>query len=113
MKKKYLILIFSIVLLNSCNNDDNNTTQEQFELSGTHWVNTADNDRFYTFINTFEYVYSEEGSSYSGTYFFNGNSGTMTGTNTNFEAGFVVNADILSVNQNQSNPDFEALYLKQ
>ena len=100
------------VLILSCDNDDDNSSK-QTELSGTQWVKTTDNTRHFTFISDTEYVYSENGNTYPGTYVFDGVNGTMTEDSSSFELSFKVNNDILSANQDTSDPDFEALYAKQ
>lgn len=113
MKKIFFVLFLNLTLIYSCDSDDDSTSNTPTGLSGTHWIKTTDNDRHFTFTSATEYVYSENGSTHPGTYVFNGTNGTMTETSSNFELEFQVNGNILSANQNTSNPDFEALYEKQ
>lgn len=111
MKKSLLFAILITFSFACSSDDDDQNTQEG--LSGTHWVKTTNNERHFTFTSTTEYVYSEGGSSYPGTYIYDGSEGVMTETSSNFELDFKVEGNILSANQDTSDPDFEALYEKQ
>lgn len=113
MKKNISTLLLSLILLFSCSNDNDSSTEDNNILSGTHWVKTTNSERHLTFKSTTEYVYSENGKTYSGTYTFDGSSGKMYEKSSSFVLDFKVNGDILSANQNTTNPDFEALYKKQ
>lgn len=116
MKKKIFILLFSLTLFYSCSNDDDNASDNKLELSlsGTHWVKIDNDDIHFTFTSSTQYVYEEIDGTFPGTYVFNGTSGKMIETvDPDFELEFKVNGDILSANQDTSDPDFEALYKKQ
>ncbi|MCF6297653.1 MAG: hypothetical protein L3J08_06670 [Flavobacteriaceae bacterium] len=110
MKKIFFTIMALGLFITSCNNDDDNSSS-QTELSGTQWTKSTDSNRHFTFTSTTEYVYSENGSTHPGTYVFDGTNGTMTETGDDID--FKVNNDILSVNQDTSDPDFESLYTKQ
>ena len=113
MRKSFLLISFILAALFSCSSDDDgNIPIDPTNLSGTHWIKTTDNTRHFTFTSSTEYVYSENGSEYQGTYTFDGANGVFDeGSST--EIQFKVNGNILSANQNFSNLDFEALYEKQ
>lgn len=109
-----ILIFFSLVFglfVTSCNSDDNDNSSSQIELSGTQ--KTTDSTRHFTFTSSTEYVYSESGNTYPGTYVFDGSKGVMSEPSSSFELEFKVNNDVLSANQDTSDPDFEALYKKQ
>ena len=110
MKKNIFILFLSLTLIYSCSSDDDSSSNETTELSGTLWVKVTDSDIYFTFTSATEYVYTENGTVNPGTYVFNGTNGTMTETSSGFELEFKVNNNILSANQDTSDPDFEGLY---
>lgn len=109
-----IFLLFLFTTLLSCSNDDDNSVVDTpTTLSGTHWIRTTNSTRHFTFTSSTEYVYSEGGVQYPGTYTYSGSSGTFTETSSGSTISFKVNGNILSANQDDTNPDFEALYEKQ
>ena len=102
------ILLIMLTALSACSKDNDSA----LELSGTHWIKTTDNSRYFTFTNKTEYVYVEGSDSASGTYTFDGTNGVFQ-TKDEGNIDFKVNGNILSVNQNDDSSDFESIYEKQ
>lgn len=112
MKTKIISLIFIGILIYSCTNNDD--SQEDINsLFGTKWINVNDDNQHFTFISSTEYVYKERLGSSKGKYTFDGNKGVMIEESSNFELDFRVNGNVLSANQDTTDPDFEQSYLKQ
>lgn len=111
--KKYILpfVIFLVAIsITSCssNNDDDLPS-----LVGTHWIKSSDNSRHFTFTTENEYVYVENGSSYPGTYTFNGTEGVFTETSSGFQGDFKVVGDVLTSYQDVNDPTSGVNYIKQ
>jgi len=112
MKKYITIMVLSIFTLSvlSCKDDEDS---DDIDLAGTHWVESDDDSRHITFTTGSKYDYVEEGTSYPGTYTFNGSTGVITETYSNDEFNFKVVGDVLTAYLDSMNPNEGTNHIKQ
>jgi hypothetical protein len=112
--KKVILIVLSIltISISSCKSDDD-SNDDPLTLSGTHWVRSDDDSRYFTFTSENEYEYGENNNSYPGTYIFDGSTGTFTETSSGYQSNFEVLGDILTDYQDPDDPTNGTNYIKQ